>query len=438
MQSSLPYLRYMRQDSAQLLFDWDTKVSLGSGAFASVYRVTCKQSRFDPEYVGVEAGQVYAVKVVAKTPKQLRCTAHEVAILRSLDSTYCVKLYDAFQDTDFTYLVEEYVRGGELFDVIKSKGSLSEQEAVEITLQLINALVYLHARAIVHRDLKPDNVLVTENPITGKRNVKLIDFGFAKFVGRRNAPGCPYACTPDVAYSMDQLSPTATTPTTTSEIVLNTPVGAYQYRAPEALLGYRPRITTRKDVEKLDIFAVGVMVYVMLGGAFPFTARHPQTLASQIRKGVDISGPRFDGVSENAREFCQLLLNSDRQCRPSAQDCLELNWLKVPASTVEYPITPQGLGVVDKTVYDEIRKSEGLLDAQHDQAVMAMPIPVEALQAPADAVRLPPKPKSDIALRLPPRRVSPPNNSSVSVIADAVAADLPVSRAAELLCHNDT
>ena len=151
-------LRYLRQDSVQVLFDWENKIKLGAGAFAKVCRVTCKLTRSDPEYKGLASGQVYAIKVIAKaslrSPKQLRRVAHEVAILRSLNSEYCVKLYDAFQDAEYAYLVEECVRGGELFEVITGKGSLSEQEAVEITLQLVNALVYLHDLAIVYRDLK--------------------------------------------------------------------------------------------------------------------------------------------------------------------------------------------------------------------------------------------------------------------------------------------
>ena len=91
-----------------------------------------------------------------------------------------MRVYEIFSDASYFYIVSEYIKGGELFDYIRSNLSLSEPIACHIFLQLVSAVNYVHKQGVIHRDLKPDNILIDqkETDEAGERiNVRLIDFG---------------------------------------------------------------------------------------------------------------------------------------------------------------------------------------------------------------------------------------------------------------------
>ena len=161
------------KESVEDFFSWSTREELGRGGYGVVYKATCTASRTAEGFAGIQAGSSYAVKAVLKDERMFSFLRREVSILRQLDSECFVKLYYAFQDFSTVFLVEELFQGRELLDVIVQKNMLTEQIAADVARQLLEGLVYLHSRDIVHRDLKLENVLVQEDPQSGKLRLKV-------------------------------------------------------------------------------------------------------------------------------------------------------------------------------------------------------------------------------------------------------------------------
>eukprot|EP00906_Rhabdomonas_costata_P029919 RCo042261 len=375
-------LRSIRWDDLNQLFHEKGRCHLGKGCFAEVFSARCIHAPpAEHGYVGLTVGDVYAVKAVCKdllglghcsnqttndvgptdpnTPAAPPCSpvsaapvpcpadtaavggtagvvegtgnakvpaavtareywrnlVHEIAVLKKLNSPHCVRLFDTFQDHKHVYLVLEYVpvpRYAPLLQVIQNRAGWSEDKAAIITARLIQALIFLHDNHVVHRDLKPDNILVDVKTL----EVKLIDFGFAKYFGHHH-----YHHQREGGLNAQA----------ESDVIATTPLGATKFLAPEILVASRvkPMVTTRTDIQKLDIFAVGVTVYLMLGGDYPFRyARSRRGLEEAIRRGVSFPSPHFDDVSELGQDFCRWLLNHDRRNRPFARNCLEHPWLR--------------------------------------------------------------------------------------------------------------
>ncbi|HEX3577804.1 MAG TPA: protein kinase [Thermoanaerobaculia bacterium] len=140
------------------------------------------------------------------------------------------------QDGDHIFIVEEFVEGESLTQVIK-RGGLSESEVCRIARAVADALAEAHAKGIVHRDIKPDNIIVSGN------RVKVLDFGIAKQVGVAGAPS----------------SETPTAFVTQQGMIL----GTIHYMSPEQALG--------KTIEgRTDVFSLGVVLYEMATGRRPF------------------------------------------------------------------------------------------------------------------------------------------------------------------------
>lgn len=105
----------------------------------------------------------------------------EIEALRKLHHPNIIKLYDVFMTRDKMIIVMELMAGGELFDYVVQKGTLTEAEASVIVRMVTSALVYMHESNIVHRDLKPENLLLKKKPHSiYDLEVKIIDFGLSK------------------------------------------------------------------------------------------------------------------------------------------------------------------------------------------------------------------------------------------------------------------
>lgn len=167
---------------------------------------------------------------------------NEIKILKQLDHPNIVKLYEVYSDSSNIYLITEYLEGGELFDLILKSKHFNENIAAKIMKQLLSAICYCHSKKIVHRDLKPENLLITK---ANSYEIKVIDFGLSRtFEAHKNM------------YSR---------------------MGTPFYIAPEVL--------KKKYNEKCDMWACGVILYILLSGNPPFNGKNDQQIFENIALG---------------------------------------------------------------------------------------------------------------------------------------------------------
>uniref|UniRef100_A0A669C4Z8 non-specific serine/threonine protein kinase n=1 Tax=Oreochromis niloticus TaxID=8128 RepID=A0A669C4Z8_ORENI len=235
-------------------------------------------------------GKEFALKIIDKT----KCSGkehlieNEVAVLRKVKHPNIIMLIEEVDTPSELYLVMELVKGGDLFDAITSSAKYTERDASIMVYNLAGALKYLHSLNIVHRDIKPENLLVFEYP-DGTKSLKLGDFGLATVV----------------------------------EGPLYTVCGTPTYVAPEIIAesGYGL---------KVDIWAAGVITYILLCGFPPFRSENNQQedLFDQILRGrLDFPSPYWDNITDSAKELIGKMLQVNAEARYTAQDVLSHPWV---------------------------------------------------------------------------------------------------------------
>ncbi|XP_012974445.1 serine/threonine-protein kinase DCLK1 isoform X1 [Mesocricetus auratus] len=253
--------------------------TIGDGNFAVV-----------KECIERSTAREYALKIIKKS--KCRGKEHmiqnEVSILRRVKHPNIVLLIEEMDVPTELYLVMELVKGGDLFDAITSTSKYTERDASGMLYNLASAIKYLHSLNIVHRDIKPENLLVYEHQ-DGSKSLKLGDFGLATIV---DGP-------------------------------LYTVCGTPTYVAPEIIAetGYGL---------KVDIWAAGVITYILLCGFPPFrgSGDDQEVLFDQILMGqVDFPPPYWDNVSDSAKELINMMLLVNVDQRFSALQVLEHPWV---------------------------------------------------------------------------------------------------------------
>ena len=227
----------------------------------------------------------------------------EVNLLRRLRHPGIVQLLDVVDEKTERHaqlhLILEFAAGGELYDRIEERGSYSEADAARTLRELCGALEFMHGRYVVHRDIKPENILYADRSEAAQ--VKLADFGLAR-----------------------ELWPSD---------VSTTACGTPAYTAPEVISreGYAGGA--------LDIWSVGVVLYVLLCGSPPFDADELPELFSQILSAeVRFPERQWEGVSDDARDIVRLMLQREPRRRPTAPELLARKWVAPGgAPTVELP-----------------------------------------------------------------------------------------------------
>eukprot|EP00088_Acartia_fossae_P010390 TRINITY_DN15170_c0_g1_i1.p1 TRINITY_DN15170_c0_g1~~TRINITY_DN15170_c0_g1_i1.p1 ORF type:complete len:784 (+),score=188.70 TRINITY_DN15170_c0_g1_i1:76-2427(+) len=242
----------------------------------------------------------FAAKVIDKARCQGKehMIESEIAILSSVDHPNIIKLQEVFDFPDEKYLIMEFVSGGDLFDAIAADIKYCESVARDMVKDLADALQYLHDRMICHRDIKPENLLVIDKQLT--KSLKLADFGLAVTV-------------------REPLFTVCGTPT---------------YVAPEILAetGYGV---------KVDIWAIGVILYILLCGYPPFSSRsnNQEELFDQILSGLfEFNSPDWDPVSYPAKELISWSLVVDPLQRYSAKEILSHPWMLDRKSSSPNPL----------------------------------------------------------------------------------------------------
>jgi calcium/calmodulin-dependent protein kinase I len=248
---------------------------LGKGYFAVVH-------------VGIDlvTKEKVAIKCVDKSMVERQETLEmEKLILQSITHENIVKMISLFETDSYLFIVMELMEGGELYEEIIRRKSFTEGDASYIMRQLFKALDYLHERNIVHRDLKLENLLlVRKNAI----DIKLADFGLSKLYTDKK---------------------------------LQTACGTPFYVAPEIVLGegYGPEV---------DMWAAGIILYVLLSGRLPFAAENENDLYKLIISGnLVFKTPQFDNVSDLAKDIISKLLDIETENRLNAKQALMHNFV---------------------------------------------------------------------------------------------------------------
>jgi len=223
------------------------------------------------------------------TEEQLQDLSKEINILSQLRHRNVVALHDIYKSDKHIYLVLEYLCGGELFDAICEQECYSEEDARNVMLRITYAILNCHRHGVMHRDLKPENLILVSN--TNNTDIKLIDFGFVTPFGA----GIP------------------------KETRM---VGTPGYIPPEMLFGlpYGPEV---------DIWSLGVLMYVLLAGMLPFPTKDKDILIRAVKSGTYDYPPKYWGlISRQAKDLIDHMLVVRQDNRYTIEDVLRHPWLR--------------------------------------------------------------------------------------------------------------
>lgn len=244
-----------------------------------------------------ETGDIVAIKKVRMKWREVEnIVRNEVAILSQIQHPNVVRLIETFEiDTLLRkkmYIVMEMVEGGELYRHLRTVSSLGEDKARSIMRQLFEVLDHLHAHGITHRDLKPENILLQRpNDVD---HIKLADFG----ISSQN---------PDRMKGIRH--------------VMTTRCGSRPFLAPEMFA------FDRKYGPEIDMWACGVIGFVLLSGSLPFVSEDELTLYQKIIGGVyDIESGAWAQVSSDAKSLIREILVTDPEKRLTAKAALKHRW----------------------------------------------------------------------------------------------------------------
>jgi len=245
-----------------------------------------------------DKGSKFAIKIIKKPEMEefdKLCLQQEIDVLTSLNHPHIIRLYDVFECKETVHMVLELVEGGELLQRLVQKKNYNEREARDVCKTVMEAMNHCHQHKIAHRDLKAENLLLANS--NDDTTVKIADFGFAK------------ACPNDEA--------------------LKTQCGSAQHVAPEIL----------KNVAygtKVDMWALGVIHYTLIGGRPPFWAPDKQaTFQKILKREFKFTNDLWGHVSTECKDMIKGLLTLDPKERWSAQQALKCKWMSSDAAELD-------------------------------------------------------------------------------------------------------
>jgi calcium/calmodulin-dependent protein kinase I len=284
------------------LENYDLFEIIGEGSYAVVHRARNRgagSSNDWPADVAIKIVDEAKMLALQSGHSALPGIDDEIRLWQSLDNPFICKLYETVRDPEGqkVALVMEYCAGGELFDRLSTAGKCTEEEASLIMAELLDALSYMHGKGIVHRDVKPENVCFVAKDReadagSGPASIRLVDFGYAAVIQ------------PDVPYGPDWC-------------------GTPKYVAPEQIS------STGHESTAPDLWAAGVVLYIMLCGFPPWSASGGPELFEQIEHAqYSFPSPWWDMVSEDAKQLLRGLLTIDPEQRLTAAQAAVHPWIE--------------------------------------------------------------------------------------------------------------
>ncbi|CAI2360463.1 unnamed protein product [Moneuplotes crassus] len=295
---------YQRTGSVYEFYEFTGKV-LGEGGFGQVHEVKEK-----------DTGRLLACKQIprSKIRNQMRFI-NEVLALKNCDHPNIVKLYEVFEEEHDVFLIQEKLNGGELFDYITNRDYLTEAEAAKIFSQIIKSLIYCHKMKLTHRDLKPENFMFKSSKPNS--TLKLIDFGYARIFQKEPNDG------------------------KAKILRMRSKVGTENFMAPEMIL--------RNYSSSCDIWAAGVILYIMLCGFYPFEGEDEEETFRLIENiEYDFDDEVFDSISDEAKDLISKILTPEKD-RITLEQVLEHPWI---IKNLEEPDD----GAINTNLIDRLKK----------------------------------------------------------------------------------
>ena len=315
--------------AAQIAGLYDLEETLGEGHYAVV-----KSARH------VFTGERVAVKVIDKTKLDAATRVQmmqEVRLMKLVQHPHVVRLYEVIDTQTKLYLVLELADGGDMYDyIMRHEGvGLDESVARKYFRQIVQAIQYCHELHVVHRDLKPENVVFFQK----LELVKLTDFGFSNNFD----PG-------------EQLQ---------------TSCGSLAYSAPEILLG------DSYDAPAVDIWSLGVILYMLVCGAAPFQEANDSETLTMI---MDCKFSFPTHISTSCKRLVSLMLQRQPHLRASLDDIIKDPWLNessidsgdhvtdessnnLPLVSREHLSEEEHSNIIQRMVNGAVAKKEDIIEA---------------------------------------------------------------------------
>lgn len=322
---------------------YDIERTIGKGNFAVVKLARHRITKTE-----------VAIKIIDKSQldaSNLQKVYREVDIMKRLDHPHIIKLYQVMETKNMIYIVSEYASKGEIFDYIARYGRMAEQAARRKFWQILSAVEYCHERRIVHRDLKAENLLLDAN-----MNIKIADFGFSNY------------------YAAGEL--------------LATWCGSPPYAAPEVFEG------KRYTGPEIDIWSLGVVLYVLVCGALPFDGSTLQSLRDRVLSGR-FRIPYF--MSEDCESLIRKMLVLEPMKRYTIEQIKKHRWMAsepysvttITADTARSPAhasshqepNEQVLRLMQSLGIDPIKTKESLRSNSYDHHAAIYLLLLERLRA---------------------------------------------------------
>jgi len=269
---------------------YDLVRKIRKGSFATVWE--CQHKGFKDKFA------VKVVKRKGKSGNNDEAVMNEVSIMMSMaaHAEKVVQLVDFFEEPDYFFIVMEFMAGGDVFDRIEEQERYTEKDARDLVKVLLTAVHSLHQNGVAHRDIKPQNLLLESKDDSSR--IKLCDFGFARRV-----------------HTPQSITQRVGTPT---------------YVAPEVL----------KNIphdERVDMWSVGVTIFVLLVGYAPFMASSQLELFAKIKAGRwSFNEKDWRHMSEDAKELLRKLLVVDPHDRWTAEQALNCSWIKINEDSLSH------------------------------------------------------------------------------------------------------
>lgn len=267
--------KYRDKFDPRVTAKYDIKALIGRGSFSRVVRVENRLTR-----------QPYAIKMIDRVQGK-EVFESELKVLRRVKHQYIIQLVEVFETKDKVYMVMELATGGELFDRIIAKGSFTERDATRVLQMVLEGVEYLHGLGIAHRDLKPENLLYYHPGHDSK--IMITDFGLSATIKGDN--------------------------------MMRTTCGTPEYIAPE-ILARKPYTC------QVDMWAVGVITYILLSGTMPFDDENRTRLYRLILKAkYSYAGEHWKDVSDLAKNFIDRCLVIAPHERMTAVESVKHPWI---------------------------------------------------------------------------------------------------------------